>query len=62
MKFLQEERSRKISGKEIKHAADAVNSELSRKRQEKGARELKGLKNVDVEERNIRKAFCSVCP
>lgn len=44
MRFLQEERSRKISDKERKHAADAVKSELGRKRQEKGIRELKGLK------------------
>lgn len=60
-RFLQEERSRKRSGKEIKGAADVVNSELGRKRQEKGIPVLKGLKNVGVEERNLRKALCSVC-
>lgn len=48
-------------GKEIKDAADVVNSEVGRKRQEKGIGKLKGIKNVGVEKRNIRKALCSVC-
>lgn len=56
VRFLQEERYRKSRGKEIKDAED-VNSELGRKRQEKGIRELKGLENVGVEERNVKKAL-----
>lgn len=44
MRFLQEERSRKISDKEIKHAADAVNSDLGRKRQEKGHQRIESIK------------------
>lgn len=61
VRFLQAERNGKKGGKEIKDVADVVNSELVRKRQEKGIRELKGIKNVGVEERNIRKALCSLC-
>lgn len=61
VRFLQEERSWKRGGKETKDAAHVVNSELGRKRQEKGIRELKGIKNVGGKERNIRKALCSVC-
>lgn len=60
VRFLQEERSRQRSGKEIKDAADVVNSELGGKRQQKGIRERKGLKNVGVEERNIGK-HCVLC-
>lgn len=61
VRFQQEERSWKRGGKEIKDAADLVNRELCTKKQEKGIRELKGIKNIGVEERNIRKELCSVC-
>lgn len=61
VRFPQAKRNWKKGGKKIKDAADVVNSELVRKRQEKGIRELKGIKNVGVEERNIRKVLCSLC-
>lgn len=56
-----DETSWERSSKEIKDAADLVNSELGRKRQKKGIGELKGIKNIGIEKRNTRKELCYVC-